>query len=66
MRMLLPGGTVPLQIQGSVEYSQDRRCGLNFLYSSAEERKQVQTFIQSMLVVGISRSDAGSECGASH
>jgi hypothetical protein len=48
MRMLLPGGTIPLQIQGSVEYSQDRRCGLNFLYSSPEERKQVQLFIQSI------------------
>jgi hypothetical protein len=48
MRMLLPGATLPLLIQASVEYSQDRRCGLNFLYSNLEERKQVQAFIQSI------------------
>jgi hypothetical protein len=48
MRMLLPGGTVPLQILGSVEYSQDKRCGLTFLFASPDERKEVQTFIQSM------------------
>jgi len=28
MRMLLPGGTAPLNIPGNVEYSQDGRCGL--------------------------------------
>ena len=48
MRMLLPGGTVPLQVLGSVEYSQDQRCGLTFLYASPDERKEVQAFIQSM------------------
>jgi PilZ domain len=48
MRMLLPGSTVPLQILGSIEYSQDKRCGLNFLYSSPDERKEVQAFIQSI------------------
>ena len=48
MRMLLPGGTLPLLIPGSVEYTQDRRCGLNFLYSNPEESKQVQAFIQSI------------------
>lgn len=48
IRMLLPGGTVPLQIPGSVEYSQDRRCGLTFLYSSPEERDQVRIFVQSI------------------
>ncbi|MGA9811429.1 MAG: PilZ domain-containing protein [Terriglobales bacterium] len=48
IRMLLPGGTAPLHIPGSVEYSLDGRCGLNFLYSSSEDRRQVQLFIQSI------------------
>ncbi len=48
IRMLLPGGTAPLQVPGSVEYSQDGRCGLNFLYSSPAERREVQLFIQSI------------------
>jgi PilZ domain len=48
IRMLLPGATAPLHIPGSVEYSQDGRCGLNFLYSSSEERRQVQLFMQSI------------------
>ncbi len=48
IRMLLPGGTAPLHIPGSVEYCQDGRCGVNFLYSSSEERTQVQRFIQSI------------------
>ncbi len=48
IRMLLPGGTAPLQIPGSVEYSQEGRCGLNFLYSSPAERREVQLFIQSI------------------
>lgn len=48
MRMLLPGGTVPLHIPGNVEYSQDRRCGLTFNYSSPEERRQIRLFIKSM------------------
>ena len=48
LRMLLPGGTAPLQVAGSVEYSQDGRCGLNFLYSSPAERREVQLFIQSI------------------
>ena len=47
MRMLLPGGTVLLHIPGSVEYCQDGRCGLTFLYSSPQERRQIQMFIQS-------------------
>ena len=47
MRLLLPGGVRPLQIEGSVEYSQDRRCGLTFSYSSPAERKQIQAFVQS-------------------
>ena len=48
IRMLLPGGTVPVQIPGSVEYSQGRRCGLTFLYSSPEDREQVRIFVQSI------------------
>jgi hypothetical protein len=48
MTLLLPGGTLPLQIEGQVEYSQDRRCGLTFLYSSAEEREQVRAFIETI------------------
>src|SRR6266481_6310143 len=36
MRLLLPGSTKPLQIEGRVEYGQDRRCGLTFLYSSVD------------------------------
>lgn len=48
MTLLLPGGIRPLQLEGQVEYSQDRRCGLTFLYSSAEERKQVQAFIETI------------------
>jgi len=48
IRMLLPGGTAPLQVPGSVEYSQDGRCGLNFLYSSPADRRQIQRFIQSI------------------
>jgi hypothetical protein len=48
MRMLLPGDTLPLQIGGSVENSQDGRCGVNFVYASPEERKRVQAFIQSL------------------
>jgi hypothetical protein len=47
VRMLLPGATTLLQIQGSVEYSQECRCGVNFLNLSAEERKQIQLFVQS-------------------
>jgi hypothetical protein len=45
--MLLPGGTTLLQIRGSVEYSQECRCGVNFLNLSEEERKQIQLFVQS-------------------
>ncbi len=48
MRMLLPGGTAPLNIPGNVEYSQDGRCGLTFRYSSPEDRRQIQLFVQSM------------------
>jgi hypothetical protein len=48
IRMLLPGATAPMQVQGSVEYSQDGRCGLNFLDLSSEERTQVQHFVQSI------------------
>jgi hypothetical protein len=47
VRMLLPGATTLLQIQGSVEYSQECRCGVNFINLSAEERKQIQLFVQS-------------------
>jgi PilZ domain len=47
IRMLLPGATTLLQLQGSVEYSQECRCGVNFLDLSAEERKQIQLFVQS-------------------
>ncbi len=46
--MLLPGGTAPLQIRGSVEYSQEGRCGLHFVDLSAEEQKQVRLFVQSI------------------
>jgi hypothetical protein len=46
--MLLPGGATPLQIRGSVEYNQEGRCGVNFLALAAEERKQIQLFIQSV------------------
>jgi c-di-GMP-binding flagellar brake protein YcgR len=45
--MLLPGATTLLQVQGSVEYSQECGCGVNFLNLSAEERKQIQRFVQS-------------------
>ena len=48
IRMLLPGAIAPLQIPGSVEYSQDGRCGLNFLNSSSEDRRQIQLFVQSI------------------
>jgi hypothetical protein len=48
MMLLLPGGVRPLQIEGRVEYCQDRRCGLTFLYSSVEERKQVRAFIETI------------------
>jgi hypothetical protein len=47
MRMLLPGATTLLQVQGSVEYSQECRCGVNFLNLSADERKQIQLFVRS-------------------
>lgn len=47
IRMLLPGATTLLQLQGSVEYSQESRCGVNFLNLSPEERKQIQLFVQS-------------------
>ena len=47
IRMLLPGATTLLQVQGSVEYSQECRCGVNFLNLSAAERKQIQRFVQS-------------------
>lgn len=48
LRMLLPGSTRPVLITGTVEYVQDQRCGVTFLYSSPEERDQVQSFIRSM------------------
>ena len=48
MRILLPGSTVPLLARGSVEYSQGTRCGLNFLFTSPDELKQVQAFIRSI------------------
>jgi hypothetical protein len=48
LRLLLPGSTMLLQIRGSIEYSDDRRCGLNFLYSCMEERQQIRMFIQSI------------------
>jgi PilZ domain-containing protein len=48
IQMLLPGGTGPLHIPGNVEYSQERRCGITFTYSSPEDRRQIQLFIQSM------------------
>jgi c-di-GMP-binding flagellar brake protein YcgR len=48
IRMLLPGDQTLLQIRGSVEYCQECRCGVNFLDLSAEERKQVQQFVQSI------------------
>ncbi len=48
MRILLPGSTVPLLVRGSVEYSQGTRCGLNFLFTSPDELKQVQAFIRSI------------------
>lgn len=48
LRLLLPGATVPLQMDGSVEYCEDERCGLNFLPSSADERNQLREFIRSV------------------
>ncbi len=48
IRMLLPGGIAPLHLPGSVEYSQDGHCGVNFLDSSSEDRRQIQQFIQSI------------------
>jgi hypothetical protein len=47
--MLLPGATTLLQVQGSVEYCHECRCGVNFPNLSAEERKQIQWFVQSVL-----------------
>jgi hypothetical protein len=46
VRMLLPGGTTLLQIRGCVEYNQERRCGVNFLNLSDDERTQVQQFVR--------------------
>ena len=48
IRMLLPGGTQPVLVKGKVEYDQNQRCGVTFLYSSPEEREQIQSFIRSM------------------
>ena len=48
VRMLLPDGAVPLEIRGRVEYSEEGRCGVNFLDLSAEEREQVGQFVQSI------------------
>jgi len=48
MWLLFPGGTAPLRIEASVEYRHDRKHGFNFLYSSLEERAQVQAFIRSI------------------
>ena len=47
MRLLLPGAMQPVPIRGTVEYNQQQRCGVTFLYSSPEERQQIQSFIQS-------------------
>ncbi len=47
IRLLLPGAIRPVQIKGTVEYNQEQRCGVTFLYSSPEERLQIQSFIQS-------------------
>jgi c-di-GMP-binding flagellar brake protein YcgR len=46
--MLLPGGTTVLQIRAIVEYSQEGRCGLNFLDLSPEDQAQIQQFVQSI------------------
>lgn len=46
--LLFPGSVAPVQIQAYVEYRQERRHGFNFLYTSMEERSQVQAFIQSV------------------
>jgi len=48
VRMLLPGATMLLQLQASVEYSEQCRCGVNFHNLSPEERKQIQLFVQSV------------------
>lgn len=48
MWLLFPGSTIPVQIQASVEYRHDRRHGFNFLYSSVDERAQVQAYIRSL------------------
>jgi hypothetical protein len=48
MWLLFPGGTLPVQIQASVEYRRERLHGFNFLYASMDERAQVKTFIQSL------------------
>jgi hypothetical protein len=48
MRLLLPGGTRALQTEGSVEYGEGRRCGLNFSYASVDEHRQIQKFVRSI------------------
>jgi len=42
------GSDVPLRIQASVEYYRDKLHGLNFIYSSSQERMRVQALIQSV------------------
>jgi hypothetical protein len=46
--LLFPAGTVPLRLQASVEYRQDKQHGFVFRYSSAQQQEQVQAFIQSI------------------
>lgn len=46
--MLLPGATTLMQIRGSVEYTLECKCGVNFVNLSAEERRQIRVFVQSV------------------
>jgi hypothetical protein len=47
-RLLFPGSTQPIQIKGSIEHSQDQRCGVTFADLSGDELGQLQSFIRSM------------------
>jgi c-di-GMP-binding flagellar brake protein YcgR len=47
-RLLLPGSTRTLRINGVIEHSQDQRCGVTFSDLSGDEQEQIQTFIRSM------------------
>lgn len=47
-RLLFPGSTRPLLVNGAIEHSQDQRCGVTFSDLSSEGQEQIQSFIRSM------------------